>query len=195
MDILTYISPYDVNALFDRLSAKALGAGSDVVTATSTVRARRYLAYAGSSKAEELPDDLSHPVTLSADKLTSAERSRYEATDYPEVDRPRRRSECAGGPRPCPFVSCHHHLYLDVNPVTGALKLNFPSVEVAEMSDTCSLDVADLGGLSLEEVGERINLTRERARQIEMQGLLKIREQVDGLWADREASDSRPEER
>ena len=62
-------------------------------------------------------------------------------------------------PRPCPFVSCSHHLYLDVNPETGAIKLNFPHLEVWEMAETCSLDVADRGGITLEEVGAILNLT------------------------------------
>src|SRR4051812_43658731 len=31
-------------------------------------------------------------------------------------ERPLRRADCANGPRPCPLVSCRHHLYLDVNP-------------------------------------------------------------------------------
>src|SRR5689334_3476886 len=43
-----------------------------------------------------------------------------------ERARPRSRAECAQGPRPCMFVSCKHHLYLDVNPATGSIKLNFP---------------------------------------------------------------------
>lgn len=186
MDFLTYITPHDVGLLFNRIAME-----EEAVTTASTERARRYLAREGSSGRDELSDDLRRPVTLSADKLTSAEQSRHEGSDYPEVDRPRRRAECAGGLRPCPFVSCHHHLYLDVNPVTGALKLNFPNVEVAEMVDSCSLDVADLGGLPLVDVGARINLTRERVRQIEVQGLLKIREQVDNLWEGREGSDDR----
>ena len=74
-------------------------------------------------------------------------------------------------PRPCPFVSCSHHLYLDVNPETGAIKLNFPHLEVWEMAETCSLDVADRGGITLEEVGAILNLTRERIRQVEVRGL------------------------
>ena len=74
-------------------------------------------------------------------------------------------------PRPCPFVSCSHHLYLDVNPQTGAIKLNFPHLEVWEMAETCSLDVADRGGITLEEVGAILNLTRERIRQVEVRGL------------------------
>jgi hypothetical protein len=92
-----------------------------------------------------------------------------------EQARPRSRSECAGGARPCLFVSCKHHLYLDVNPETGSIKLNFPDKEIWELSETCALDVADRGGITLEEVGAIMNLTRERIRQVETRGLLKLR--------------------
>jgi DNA-directed RNA polymerase sigma subunit (sigma70/sigma32) len=43
------------------------------------------------------------------------------------------------------------------------------------MAETCSLDVADKGGITLEEVGEILNLTRERIRQVEVRGLLKLK--------------------
>ncbi len=79
-----------------------------------------------------------------------------------------------GGERPCPFVSCKHHLYLDVSARTGAIKLNFPDLEVWEMTETCALDVADRGGTTLEEVGAIMNLTRERIRQVEVKGLAKL---------------------
>ena len=97
---------------------------------------------------------------------------------YPVVDhnRPKSRAECQGAERPCPFVSCKHHLYLDVNPETGSIKLNFPDVEVWEMGETCALDIAERGGITLEEVGEIMNLTRERIRQLEMSGLTKLAE-------------------
>ncbi|MBU6161975.1 MAG: DNA-binding protein, partial [Myxococcales bacterium] len=78
------------------------------------------------------------------------------------------------GARPCPWVSCKFHLYLDVNPETGSIKLNFPDLEVWEMPETCALDVADRGGITLEEVGEILNLTRERIRQVEVHGLEKL---------------------
>ncbi|MDB5218595.1 MAG: DNA-binding protein AsgB, partial [Myxococcaceae bacterium] len=74
----------------------------------------------------------------------------------------------------CPFVSCKHHLYLDVSARTGAIKLNFPDLEVWEMTETCALDVADRGGTTLEEVGAIMNLTRERIRQVEVKGLAKL---------------------
>ena len=92
-----------------------------------------------------------------------------------DTDRPQNRGECKEGMRPCPYVSCKHHLYLDVNPETGSIKLNFPDLEVSEMAETCSLDVADRGGITLEEVGEILNLTRERIRQVEVRGLLKLK--------------------
>ena len=107
-------------------------------------------------------------------RFTREERS--ELVDYPEgVDRPKTRSDCLNGERPCPFVSCPHHLYLDVNPCTGSIKLNFPDLEVEQMTETCVLDVADRGGITLEEVGVILNLTRERVRQIEVAGLVKLR--------------------
>jgi hypothetical protein len=92
-----------------------------------------------------------------------------------EAARPRSRADCAGGARPCMFISCKHHLYLDVNPSTGSIKLNFPDREVWELEETCALDVADRGGITLEEVGTIMNLTRERIRQVETRGLLKLR--------------------
>jgi hypothetical protein len=93
--------------------------------------------------------------------------------------RPRTRADCMNGPRPCLFVSCKHNLYLDVNPETGSIKLNFPDKEIWELEYTCALDVAEKGGITLEEVGDIMNLTRERIRQVETRGLMKLREATD----------------
>ena len=65
-----------------------------------------------------------------------------ELEELGPVVRPRTRGDCEQGERPCPFVSCKHHLYLDVSARTGAIKLNFPDLEVWEMNETCALDVA-----------------------------------------------------
>jgi hypothetical protein len=113
--------------------------------------------------------------TIPVKKMTK-EQLRIGRLIYPEEDhdRPRTRAECSGAERPCPFVSCKHHLYLDVNPETGSIKMNFPDVEVWNMTETCALDVAERGGVTLEEVGEIMNLTRERIRQLEMSGLSKL---------------------
>jgi len=114
--------------------------------------------------------------TIAPKRLTRDEKRLAQELVYPEdVERPRTRADCQNMPRPCPFVSCEHHLYLDVNPDSGAIKLNFPQLEVWEMAETCSLDVADRGGITLEDVGAILNLTRERIRQVEVRGLVKIR--------------------
>lgn len=105
-----------------------------------------------------------------------------------EEARPKLRSQCQSGERPCPWISCRHHLLLDVDK-RGSLKINFPDVFLKEeglalMPETCSLDVADEHdeGLTLEEVGELLNLTRERIRQVETEihdGLRKMGGRLD----------------
>lgn len=114
--------------------------------------------------------------TIAMKRLTR-EELRVGAMMFPPVDdqRPRTRAECSQELRPCPWVACKFHLYLDVNPETGSIKINFPDLEPWEMKDTCSLDVAGRGGITLEEVGEIMNLTRERIRQVEVRGLLKLK--------------------
>lgn len=118
--------------------------------------------------------------TISIRRLSKSELNRGRLL-YPETDywKPVARAACADMERPCPFVSCKYHLYVDVHPVRGSIKLNFPDVEVWEMTETCALDVADRGGITLEEVGEIMNLTRERVRQVETAGLAKLEARRD----------------
>ena len=89
--------------------------------------------------------------TISVKRMTKREleigRLLYPETDY---WKPRTREECADGPRPCPFVSCKHHLFIDVSARTGAIKLNFPDLEVWDLGESCALDVADRGGTTLD---------------------------------------------
>lgn len=114
--------------------------------------------------------------TIAMKRLTR-EELRIGAMMYPPVDipRPTTRAECREEARPCPWVACKHHLYLDINPETGSIKINFPDLEPWELQHTCALDVAERGGITLEEVGEIMNLTRERIRQVEVRGLLKLK--------------------
>lgn len=69
--------------------------------------------------------------------------------------RPKKREECAQGIRPCPFVSCRHHMALVTDLERDSLKEVFPSLRIIDdpegpgleqlerMVGTCSLDVAD----------------------------------------------------
>ena len=119
----------------------------------------------------------SRAKTIAMKRLTK-EELRIGALLYPEKTywRPASRGECANVSRPCPYVSCKYHLYIDVNPRTGSIKINFPDKEVWELGNSCALDVAQQGGITLEEVGEILNLTRERIRQVEVRGLMKLKE-------------------
>jgi hypothetical protein len=130
--------------------------------------------------------------TISVKRMTKREleigRLLYPETEY---WKPRAREMCAEGPRPCPFVSCKHHLFIDVSPRTGAIKLNFPDLEVWDMGESCALDVADRGGTTLEDVGAIMNLTRERIRQVEVKALAKL-EALRDMMALREYVDEGP---
>lgn len=122
--------------------------------------------------------------TIDVRRMTKAELAAGKAL-YPEEvkGKPVTRAECAGVPRPCPYVSCKHHLYLDVMPGTGSIKLNFPDLEVWEVGASCALDAADKGGRTLDEIGDLFNMTRERVRQVESIALQKL--EADGTgWAD-----------
>ncbi|HEY3236712.1 MAG TPA: sigma factor-like helix-turn-helix DNA-binding protein [Polyangiaceae bacterium] len=130
--------------------------------------------------------------TISVKRMTKREleigRLLYPETDY---WKPRTRAECVDGPRPCPFVSCKHHLYIDISSRTGAIKLNFPDLEVWELGESCALDVADRGGTTLEDVGAIMNLTRERIRQVEVKALAKL-EALRDMMALRDYVDEGP---
>ena len=117
-------------------------------------------------------------VRLPADSPDRAtEDELRELALYP---RPVTRRDCEAGERPCPFVACKHHLFLDVNE-TGSIRMTFPGHDLADLEETCSLDVAREDGATLLRVGDLINLTRERIRQIEVRGLALLRTKVDEL--------------
>lgn len=90
---------------------------------------------------------------------------------------PETRSECVGGVRPCPLVSCRYHLLLDVAE-DGRLFVSRDIDEgdadgiveaLASMPETCALDVADRGGISAEDIGELMNIRRDGPRGISAQ--------------------------
>ena len=115
------------------------------------------------------------PSTLSPRRLRRERADGAGLLAIIDDERPQTRSQCRSGPRPCLWVSCRFHLYLDVNQQSGSVKLNFPHLEPWQLSESCALDLAERGGLTLEAIGALLNLTRERARQLEQSGLAKLR--------------------
>jgi len=89
--------------------------------------------------------------------------------------RPRTWKDCFPYQQTCPWVSCRHHLFLEVRPQTGTIQYNFPNQEPDEIPATCTLWVATRGGVTLEEAGVLLNLTRERIRQIEIVATRKLK--------------------
>jgi len=121
-----------------------------------------------------------HPVPSRTENVARLSRRQLEMlhVPYPEgVERPRTRGDCANGVRPCPFVSCVHNLYLDVSESTGNVLFNFPDREPGDMpaNESCALDLADTGGLTLERTGDVLNVTRERIRQLEVKAVARLK--------------------
>ena len=131
----------------------------------------------------------SRTVSIKRISMRFIERETKELDALNAVDplpaKPKTLGEChsrgLGTPEnPCAYLSCKWNLALDVDLRTGSIKMNFPeaedggAVDVREIGETCSLRVADRDGLTLEEVGAIMNLTRERVRQIETKGLERI---------------------
>lgn len=129
---------------------------------------------------------MSRPRHSRALRVLSVRELREQHEPANDVDhgetRPRTRGDCVDGERPCPWVGCRHHVFLDVRR-NGAIALNFPTLDPTELEQTCSLDAADQGGMTLDEVAAVMNVTREAVRQYESRvaprlalGLLAFRE-------------------
>jgi hypothetical protein len=97
---------------------------------------------------------------------------------------PRIYGECKEfvGDGPCPFVSCRYHLAIEINDDSGSITHVWGAdAEIIDLAHTCALRQAARGGMTLHEVGERLNISRERARQIEETALEKL---MDNCGAD-----------
>ncbi len=89
--------------------------------------------------------------------------------------RPRTRGECQGGVRPCPFVSCRYHLFLDIDEETREIHLNYPGKEIFELENTCSLDIAEKGEVPLPEVARILNVGQKAVRNLVSRSLATVR--------------------
>lgn len=103
------------------------------------------------------------PRTIGIEQMQKEACCSIQEEPSPE-DRPRCRAECENSQRPCPWVSCKYHLYLDVMP-SGSIRFNFPGKDVWELRETCALDVADRGKQHSDEIARLINLTSSNCRE------------------------------
>lgn len=86
--------------------------------------------------------------------------------------------------RPCPFVSCRHHLLLDVNSQNGHLvkTVDFDEDDDESVSftlharqETCLLDAIGNGKLTQTNVAELLNVSQERVLYIERRAMARAR--------------------
>jgi len=104
---------------------------------------------------------------------------------YGEVDvAPHRPDDCPRWPRetpngivsdesPCPYASCKNHLFGDVTP-DGSLRIYRPALEIDQLPDTCSIDVAMRGTNGFDKIGWYLGITARQARDDFESALRKI---------------------
>jgi hypothetical protein len=104
--------------------------------------------------------------------MNNQERRAGNVVELHQEQRPRTRSDCADGPRPCPWVGCRYHLYSDVK-WSGTLVV-YHDIDPLELPETCTLDVSGRQQHTLDEVAAVMGVTRERVHQIEEKALAKL---------------------
>ena len=101
-------------------------------------------------------------------------RAQFEPRPGQQLDAPKLKG--------CIWAGCRHHLAIEVdtskiNAGGGVVPMmrNFPGVEIEDMRETCSLDVADRGPQKLEAIGDLVNSVKENARLLEAAALASAR--------------------
>ena len=100
--------------------------------------------------------------------------------------RPFKFAQCAEIVGPCPFVSCRHHLGLDIR-ADGGLTINIPGLEedpalaLTMAAETCSLKVAAGGEITLEAIAPLFDVTPERISQISTEAERKYEDAMVNL--------------
>lgn len=78
----------------------------------------------------------------------------------PQHRRPKTRADCDNVPRPCPYVGCRYHLFLEV---TGNGSIQFPHGDGLDALEalpvSCALDAAEQGERNVQGVARAIGVS------------------------------------
>jgi hypothetical protein len=77
------------------------------------------------------------------------------------------KGSCVDMGDPCPHSTCRYHVHNSAK--------DCQIDRSALTRTTCSLKLAERGGMGLEEIGNVMGITRERVRQIELNALTKLK--------------------
>ena len=80
---------------------------------------------------------------------------------------PPSRESCESGSRPCPIISCRHHIIWAMSKKIWKRSDSEIVSLILSLSESCVLDVAEYGGLTQERVGELLHISRQRVTEIE----------------------------
>jgi hypothetical protein len=99
------------------------------------------------------------------------------------------RGACRKLQGPCPHAVCRFNLTSERRDNRGAkpAALHLPVVH-----ESCALEAAEQGGMTLEEIAMRLSLTRERVRQIELGALRKLWARLGADEVEREEAEPAP---
>lgn len=102
------------------------------------------------------------------------------------------RGACRKLQGPCPHTVCRFNLTSERRDSRGArpAQTHLPVVR-----ETCALEAAEYGGMTLEDIALRLSLTRERVRQIELGALKKLWARLGGDELNREEREPAPQAR
>jgi len=115
-------------------------------------------------------------MTIAVSRLTADEIAIGKLL-YPETPkRPKTRDECPSY-RPCPYVGCRYNTYLEVT-WCGNITIPKKGEEPWQVdpATSCTLDLADRGGMIMDDVAAIFRIRRQRVHQIEAEACEKLRQ-------------------
>lgn len=115
------------------------------------------------------------PILLLGCDLSRPEEVLMKAYEIDGIKRPTKRSECIDGPRPCPWVSCRHHLLLEV--ASAAPKINADGVKRDARPTTIRLNMASQSG----DLGRRPGLLASAPAEIVRQWITDAVDHLDRM--------------